>query len=89
MSSIEQLMQTRATQAQRDTVARMVAAPAAKWQVTKVLGGALLGVPLDGVAVQIEAPALKVWGVVLPDGTFLKPKPGRKTIDKSDIVHKL
>lgn len=86
MSTIAQLMQTRATQAQRDTVARMSSAPAAKWTVTKVLGGALFGVPVDGVAVQIEAPALKLWGVILPNGSFMRPKPGRKTIDKADIL---
>lgn len=89
MSTIAELLETRATDAQRATVARMKAAPAASWKVTKILGGNLLGVPLDGVAVQIEAPKLNVWGVVLPNGDFLKPKPGRKTIDAADIAFRL
>lgn len=86
MTTIASLLETRATQAQRDTVQRMTSAPALKWTVTKVLGGSLFGVPVDGVAVQIEAPAAKVWGVILPNGTLVKPQPGRKTIDKLDIL---
>lgn len=89
MPSTSELLATRATDAQRATVARMKSAPAASWVVTKILGGSLLGEPLDGVAVQIEAPKLGVWGVILPNGDFMKPKPGRKTIDALDIAFKL
>lgn len=86
MATIAELLETRATDAQRATVARMKSAPAASWVVTSIVGGSLLGVPLQGVAIQIEEPKLKVWGVVLPNGNFLKPKPGRKTLDASDIT---
>jgi hypothetical protein len=89
MSNTSKLLATRATDAQRATVARMKSAPAASWVVTKILGGSLLGAPLDGVAVQIEAPKLGIWGVILPNGDFMKPKPGRKTIDALDIAFKL
>ena len=82
----QHLLDTRATPNQRATVDRMLAAPAGNWKVTKILGGHLLGVELEGVAVQIESPTLKVWGVILPNGSFIKPQPGRRTIDKLDIA---
>ena len=88
-NQIETLIETRATAAQRATVNRMRAAPAMKWVVSKVFTATLLGVKCEGVAVQIEAPAARMWGVVLPNGEFIKPKPGRKTIDAADIAFKL
>lgn len=77
------------TPEQMATVTRMINAPAGGWIRTKTLKATYLGVPCDGVAIQLESPKLRIWGLVLPDGSFHKPKPGRKTIDASDVVYKL
>lgn len=82
----------RMTAAQLETVRRMMNAPALKWVHTKTLQATVVGglvVKGRGVAVQLEAPSAKIWGLVLPDGSFQKPKPGRKSIDSVDVVFKL
>lgn len=77
------------TSEQRTKLNQMLSAPAGGWVHTKTLKAKLLGIECSGVALQIESPKLRIWGVILPDGTFLKPKPGRKTIDASEIAFKL
>ena len=89
MTQILELLQTRCTPEQKAVVDRMLAAPAANWRVSKILEVNLLGVKCEGVAVQIEAPALRIWGVVLPNGEFVKPRPGRKTLDANQIAWKM
>jgi len=72
---------------QKATVDRMLAAPAGGWILTKTLR--LKNLPSDKVAVQLESRSLGVWGIVLPSGEFIKPKPGRKTIDAADVAWQL
>lgn len=79
----------RQTEAQTQTVARMLAAPAGGWKVTAVIEGTLLGVKCENVGIKIESRALRVWGVIMPNGMMVKPKPGRKTIDARDIAWSL
>lgn len=76
-------------QAQIDTTLRMLAAPAGGWRATKILGATYLGVVCDGRLVQLESRKLGIFGVVMPDGSFIKPKAGRKTISAADIAYKL
>ena len=79
----------RQTEAQTAAVARMLAAPAGGWKVTGVVGGICLGVQCSQVAVRIESAKLNVWGVVMPDGSLVKPEPGRKRIKAVDVVFNL
>lgn len=89
MNQIQDLIETRCTEAQKSVVDRMLKAPAMAWKISRVLEVTLLGVKCEGVAVQIEAPKAKIWGVILPNGEFVKPLPGRKTIDLSKIAYKM
>lgn len=73
------------TEAQQATVDRMLSAPAGGWQVTKTL--ALKHLSIGNVAVQIESPLLNLWGIIMPNGTMVRPKGNRKTIDAAAIAN--
>lgn len=77
------------TAEQQATIDRMLAAPAGGWVRGSTYAGTLLGQPCENVAVKLASRKLGVWGVVMPDGSFVKPNPGRKTINVSDIVFAL
>ena len=79
-------IRTKATSDQIATMDRMLKAPAMRWIVSGTMTATLFGVPCDGIAIRIEAPTAKIWGVILPSGAFLKPKAGRKTIDAMDVA---
>lgn len=85
---LDQLKNFPVTDSQLQTATRMLSAPAGGWVLTRVVKPILLGIPCEGVAVQIESTKLGVWGVILPDGQMIKPKPGRKSISAADIAFK-
>ena len=89
MAIAQKLKNLNASEIQIEVVERMLAAPAGGWVAKKVVGASFLGVRCDGVAVQLVSKSLNLWGVVLPSGEFVKPKPGCKTIYARDIAYKM
>jgi len=85
MTTAAQAIQDFATPEQRAKISTLLSAPAMKWKVTKVLRSKFL---FDGrIAVQIEAKGC--WGVILPSGEMVRPKPGRSSIDNLEIANHL
>ena len=72
------------TEPQRATLERMLAAPAGGWKEAGRYS--LANIQSDRLVVKLQSRKLGLWGVVTPRGDFLKPKPGRKTMDVSDVA---
>lgn len=82
---MQNLVKSSASAKQQAKMDQMINAPAMKWSVTKILR--LKHLTTGRIAIQIEAKGC--WGVILPNGDFIRPKNGRKTIDNSDIAWSL
>jgi hypothetical protein len=75
------------TQNQIDRVEAMLKAPAGDWVMTGTFK--LKNFDTKKVAIRIESRKFKKWGFIVPNGEFVTPKNGRKTINHSDVAQYL